>query len=90
MGSDHGYTRYTRGCRCQVCRAAKAAYVRAKRAEARELRAWWEMRPGRRYVAQEITHGISGYQDHHCRCDLCRLAKAEATERETRRRKVSV
>lgn len=89
MVAEHGYVRYTRGCRCQVCRAAKAAYVRAKRASAAELRSFavfWD----ERYVATGITHGgISGYQDHHCRCDACRLAKAEASERETRR-KVSV
>jgi hypothetical protein len=89
MPAGHGYGRYTNGCRCAVCRAAKAAYVRAKRASAAELRVWTALF-GERYEATGITHGITGYQDHSCRCDLCRLAKAEATERETRRRKVSV
>lgn len=89
MAAEHGYTRYTRGCRCDECRAAKRAYMRAKRREAAGNRLWAVL-CGQRYVATGILHGgISGYQDHHCRCDACRLAKAEVSERETRR-KVSV
>ena len=85
MVAGHGYGRYTNGCRCQVCRAAKAAYVRAKRASAAELRVWCALF-GERYEATGITHGITGYQDHHCRCEVCRVAKAVRTARESRKK----
>lgn len=89
MARGHGYSGYTNGCRCEVCREAKAAYIRGKRRRA-ALRRVLAERWGLFYVAQGIAHGIAGYQDHQCRCEVCRLAKAEATERETRRQKVMV
>lgn len=81
---DHGYGRYSNGCRCVVCRSAKAAYMREKRAAAAKRRVLAES-AGDRYVAVGIRHGLSGYRDSSCRCDVCRVAEAAAALRETRR-----
>lgn len=88
MAAEHGYVRYTRGCRCQVCRAAKATYVRAKRASAREKRLWVALfGDGGRYVATGITHGYAGYQDYSCRCEVCTAARSK---HDKSRKRVSV
>lgn len=72
----HNYARYIAGCRCGVCRAAKAAYVRDSRAAAAARRRQ-AVAAGEVYVATDITHGVGGYQNESCRCDVCwRAAKA--------------
>lgn len=74
--TEHGYGPYTRGCRCDVCRAAKADYMRRKRAVAAEWRALAEADGWGRHFVPGITHGYAGYQDWHCRCAVCRAARA--------------
>lgn len=83
--SEHGYGRYTTGCRCDVCREAKATYMRAKRSAWRTKRQTAEADGQGRHFVPGITHGVSGYQDHGCRCWTCRVAKSAAYLRETRR-----
>jgi hypothetical protein len=82
---EHGFTRYGYGCRCEVCRAAKAAYMRKRRAAARERRVAAEAASGSRYVAPGISHGLSGYQDHGCRCFVCRLSNADSSAQHRKR-----
>lgn len=75
--NDHGYVRYTHGCRCEVCRTAKREYTRAIRAPYRRaLKLVRERGEGRHYV-DGITHGYSAYQNYNCRCDVCTAGKAE-------------
>jgi hypothetical protein len=85
QASDHGYLRYSfNRCRCDVCRAGKAEYARNRRAAAAELRKQ-ATAAGQVYIAQGIRHGISGYRDASCRCDVCfRAAKAARVRRERR------
>jgi hypothetical protein len=76
---EHGYGRYTAGCRCDICRAAK----RHRQNELREpwrklLRAHREEFGWAPYVVHGIKHGYSGYQNFFCRCDECVEAKAVA------------
>jgi hypothetical protein len=78
MTADHGYGRYTSGCRCDVCKAAKVTYTRDRRAQARTRRDAARA-AGREYVATDITHGLYGYQTHKCRCFTCKLANAQAS-----------
>jgi hypothetical protein len=75
----HDYVGYTKGCRCVVCKAAKRAYMRALRAHDRSLREWT---PAGLVTPLPIKHGISGYQNHGCRCQECRDAKAAADRRQ--------
>jgi len=75
---EHGYGRYTGGCRCEICSAAKTAYNRARRAQARAMRDAVRAE-GREYVAAGITHGLYGYQTHKCRCLICKVANAESS-----------
>lgn len=79
---EHNYARYSYGgCRCATCKAAKAEYVRTRRAAAAELRRQ-AVAVGEVYVAAGISHGISGYRDASCRCDVCwRAAKASRVRR---------
>jgi hypothetical protein len=81
--SDHGYSRYTHGCRCPICKGAKAAYIRAKRKAARES-APAELINGRdRYVAPGIKHGtLSGWQEWSCRCLECSEMHRQAQRRQ--------
>lgn len=67
----HGYGGYTNHkCRCDICRNAN----REQRASAR---AFWrkertQMRAaGFEHVVVGITHGISGYTNYSCRCNVC-------------------
>lgn len=83
--TEHGYGPYSRGCRCEICRSAKSAYLRRRRAEASEQRRAAEADGVGRYVAGATVHGLSGYQNHACRCRVCRAAKSAAGLRETRR-----
>lgn len=76
--TKHGHGGYKMGCRCDVCRSANAAYQRDYRARARARRDAAEA-DGKRYVAQGIRHGLSGYQVHACRCLACRSANAAST-----------
>lgn len=80
----HGYVSYTHGCRCEICRVAKAEYQRELREKRHRVRRLVE-RPsraaGRNYV-DGITHGIGGYQNHSCRCEVCRLAASAAYRRQ--------
>lgn len=79
---EHGYSRYTHGCRCDECRAAKATYMREKRAEARRYAKQLISEKGR-FAAPIERHGIaSGYRDHKCRCLECTAAYSAAQRRE--------
>ncbi len=81
--SEHGtYTSYARrgGCRCDLCRAAKAAYVRESRKRAGMARVKAEL-AGKTYVRSGIAHGLSGYQNHSCRCLVCITFKADYDKR---------
>jgi hypothetical protein len=83
----HDYDRYAGGCRCKTCRAAKAEYMRTRRAAKAQQRREHEAATGRPYVAEGITHGITGFQEHGCRCFTCRLADSHSyMRREARRR----
>lgn len=74
---EHGYNRYTYGCRCGICRDAKSAYMRDSRERRRRARRLVQARGvGRNYV-DGITHGYYGYVDAFCRCDVCTAAKRE-------------
>ena len=84
MADEHGYIPYTHGCRCDTCREAKAAYMREKRARSARKRKLAAAGGGRHFVPQ-TQHGISGYQNHGCRCDDCCAAKSTAGMRESRR-----
>lgn len=82
--AEHGYVRYSTGCRCQVCRDAKAVYTREKRSVARDARLVAED-AGLVYVAPVATHGIGAYQNASCRCEVCRrAAKAKSVARRRR------
>ena len=83
--AEHGYGRYSNGCRCDVCRSAKTDYMRRKRITGRAKRRAAEADGHGRHFVPGITHGISGYQDHQCRCRTCLAAKSEAWFRESRR-----
>lgn len=76
MTGEHGYTAYTRGCRCSTCAQAKRTYAADARAAARRRRELVEAGGGR-YVASVIVHGYAAYQNAGCRCDVCRAAKRE-------------
>jgi len=98
----HGYGPYSTGCRCDICRAAKAAYLRARRAEHREIAAKHTVgstgkrpapgtarAPGAtRYLAPIANHGTRfGYEEKGCRCFPCSDARALSDrERLARRR----
>lgn len=77
MTTEHGYSRYVQGCRCDICRTASATYQREARACAKARRDAAQAN-GERYVATGIKHGLYGYQRHYCRCFACRLAKAQS------------
>lgn len=80
----HNYSTYqNHKCRCDVCRAANAEYVRARTAKARDRRRLVEAGGGRN-VVDGIKHGEAGYRNHHCRCDICRLAHNEGVARRAR------
>jgi hypothetical protein len=79
----HGtYSAYSRrnGCRCDLCRAAKAAYVRQSRKVAGMARVRAEL-AGKTYIRSGIAHGLSGYQNHACRCRVCVTVKADYDKR---------
>lgn len=90
MTAEHGYGRYTRGCRCDVCRKAKADYMRARRATARALAAKVTKRrfgdqpriglPRR--LARGVKHGTRfAYEEHGCRCWPCTTARSASDAR---------
>jgi hypothetical protein len=65
--ATHGLpSTYRHGCRCDECRTAHTADCAARRAQRSE-------RP-----ADEVPHGLSGYNNWACRCGTCSLAKSEA------------
>lgn len=68
----HGYSGYTRGCKCPVCRAAKASYMRTRRAAARARSTAHTRASGIRYVAQTESHGTRyAFDELGCRCASC-------------------
>jgi hypothetical protein len=56
--------------------------MREKRARARQYAATGAER-GPNFIP-EITHGISGYQNHYCRCDVCVTANRSNNRRQLR------
>lgn len=81
MNSPHGYSRYTRGCRCGVCRAAKREYMRARRGEAIVAAT-----QGQSFAVAEMKHGRFGYEECGCRCTTCIEARRTAWRESHRRR----
>ncbi len=80
---EHGtYSAYARrnGCRCAACRAAKAAYVRESRKRAGMARVKADL-AGKTHGVRGIAHGLSGYQNHACRCEVCCTVKSEYDRR---------
>ena len=78
-GTVNGYSNLR--CRCERCRAAWTAYVTLYRLPGVTQRRAAQER-GETYVtAKGITHGLTGYQSHSCRCDVCRRAKSEDNRR---------
>lgn len=73
----HGYSGYSRGCRCPVCRQAKADYQAGRRAVA-----FLETSP----VVEGITHGRFGYEERGCRCDVCVEARRTMWREDNARR----
>lgn len=71
---EHGYGRYSRGCRCEVCRDAKAEYMRQRRLAASEVAAM-QAGLGRLSRVSGITHGRYGYEERGCRCEVCVAAR---------------
>lgn len=89
MSVEHGYNRYSNGCRCEVCRAAKAQRQRESRAAWSRRRDWVKtFGSGGRHYVDGITHGYSGYANFHCRCEVCTAAKAAAQSRAYRQRRI--
>ena len=86
--SEHNYSAYTHGCRCDSCKKAKADYMRTRRAEARvKAMKHSESAPrgtlGKwRYVAPIERHGTRfGYEEHGCRCEDCTEARSTSDKR---------
>lgn len=77
----HGYGPYGNGCRCDVCKEAN----RKRRAEHR--RPWQERLKAAKVagivnVVDGIKHGIGGYCNFCCRCDVCVGARNRAIHQE--------
>lgn len=53
---------YKRGCRCEGCRRANADYARMR------------YRPTERRKREPVHGTYNEYNNHKCRCDLCREA----------------
>lgn len=85
--TTHGYLTYSYGCRCEICKAARAEYSREKRAAAAQTRK--DNFTKGRYTVPGISHGISGYQNHGCRCWTCTEAKSSSGRRESRRKQAA-
>jgi len=85
--SNHGYGPYSRGCRCEICRAAKREYIKARRSEAARRRDLSDLGA---YVAVGITHGIAGYGESKCRCDVCMDVMRNVKRRQYHARKEAV
>jgi hypothetical protein len=65
-----GYRGYTVwGCRCDGCVVAGQAYLRGRRKAEREKRE--QERAERGETTKPYQHGITGYREHNCRCELC-------------------
>jgi hypothetical protein len=79
--AEHGNSRYSLGCRCDVCREGRRVYQRDFRSRAK-VRRDLAQAAGQSYVAAGITHGLYGYQRHVCRCFTCRLANSQAVARQ--------
>lgn len=72
---EHGYEGYTRWkCRCDPCRAAKSE--RQSRGDAKGyMRRYRRARKTALDAGEiEINHGMSGYTNDGCRCEICRGA----------------
>ena len=63
--AEHGGSGYSSGCRCEKCKAAHA--LRQKRYREKK----------KQQIAEgvaTITHGLAGYTNYACRCQVCRDA----------------
>lgn len=69
-----GYGRYSHRPSAEG-RQAKAEYMRERRRRHARLRDEARAR-GEVYVAEDITHGYSGYVNYCCQCPTCTDAKA--------------
>lgn len=65
---------YRAGCRCEPCTKANSDFLRDKRAERAQ-------RP-----ADEVPHGLSGYKNWLCRCEICKAAGSVDNARRSRRK----
>jgi hypothetical protein len=66
---------YARGCRCAEC-------TEAHRLRMRQVRAALRARP-----RDEVPHGLYGYTNWGCRCDVCGAAHSESQAVRNARRK---
>ena len=77
---------YGRGCRCQRCRTSHNvnhwAYRERNAERQREAARRGEVR-----IVAGIQHGISGYRNIHCRCEVCCAANKAACAAYRQRRK---
>lgn len=72
MAPTHGKaSTYRHGCRCDPCKAANSAFAKRERVTRSQ-------RP-----AEEIPHGLSGYNNWLCRCPVCKAAKSVENARRT-------
>lgn len=60
---------YTNKCRCTKCRKYAREYMRGLRIAMRAV------------PKSEIPHGLNGYENYACRCEICTKAKAKSRNR---------
>lgn len=77
---------FSSGCRCSRCRAnnnvSNWAYRERNADRTRDAARRGEVR-----IVDGIKHGISGYRNIHCRCEVCRAANKAACVAYRARRK---
>lgn len=85
----HNYSTYqNHKCRCEVCKAACAAYQQQRREHYRARRLAAQALGGI-FVAPGVTHGVNGWDNFACRCQVCRDAHNAAARSYAARRKES-
>ena len=65
---------YNMGCRCDDCHRGRREYAR----EYKRRKAAGE--PFRKYTKRGIEHGLTGYRDHGCSCEVCVNANRQQLE----------
>lgn len=87
MATDHVRgVNYGLGCRCDRCRTTHNVHNWAYRERNADLTRE-AARRGETRVIDGLRHGISGYRNAHCRCEVCRAANKAACVAYRKRRK---